>query len=67
MDDNLRKSGIFKCLMVYKSLNNLAPDYMKNMFFFTKHIHTRQTRASVDNKLTFQIVIETLSHTLDWL
>ena len=49
VETNLRKD--FKYLMVYKTLNNLAPDYMKNMFGFTKNIHSRQTRSSVHNKL----------------
>ncbi len=37
--------------MVNKSLNNLAPPYMANMFNPTTEIHNRQTRAATRNDL----------------
>lgn len=37
--------------MVYKSLNNLAAEYMHNMFKFVHECHQRKTRSSVRNNL----------------
>ena len=44
------------CTMVYKALNNLAPNYICERFIMTSDIHSRNLR-SVDNKmLTFQVL-----------
>ena len=40
-----------KVTMVYKSLNDLTPPYMRNMFKYVKDTHGRTTRASVKNDL----------------
>ncbi len=37
--------------MVYKSLNDLAPNYMKDMFTYVQDSHCRTTRSSVNNDL----------------
>ena len=38
------------CTMVYKALNNLAPNYICERFIMTSNIHSRNLR-SVDNKM----------------
>ena len=42
-----------KAIMVYKSLNHEAPEYMTNMFRFVSQVHTRTctTRSSSANDL----------------
>ncbi len=37
--------------MVYKSVNDLAPNYMKDMFTYVWDSHSRITRSSVKNDL----------------
>jgi len=37
--------------MVYKTLNGLAPPYMKGMFKLVKDVHSRKTRNVDDTKL----------------
>ena len=36
----------FKSSLVFKSLNNLAPQYMRDMFCYVKDFHKRNTRSS---------------------
>ncbi len=43
-----------KVSMVYKSLNGLAPTYMRQMFKLVSESHTRSTRASAQNDLYIQ-------------
>ena len=40
-----------KALLIYKSLNNLAPPYMKEMFCYAKDMDRRGLRSSSSNKL----------------
>ncbi len=40
-----------KAIMVYKSVNHEAPEYMTNMFRFVSQVHTRTTRSSSANDL----------------
>ncbi len=40
-----------KATMVYKSVNDLAPNYMKDMFTYVRDSHSRTTRSSVKNDL----------------
>ncbi len=35
--------------MVYKIVNDLAPNYMKDMFTYMRDSHSRTTRSSVKN------------------
>ncbi len=37
--------------MLYKSVNDLAPNYMKDMFTYVQDSHSRTTRSSVKNDL----------------
>ncbi len=37
--------------MVYKSVNDLAPNYMKDIFTYVRDSHSRTTRSSVKNDL----------------
>ncbi len=37
--------------MVYKSVNDLAPNYMKDMFTYVRDSHSRTTWSSVNNDL----------------
>ena len=37
--------------MVYRSVNELAPAYMRDMFKFSKDVTTRQTRSTTRNDL----------------
>ncbi len=37
--------------MVYKSVNDLAPNYMKDIFTYMRDSHSRTTRLSVKNDL----------------
>ncbi len=37
--------------MIYKSVNDLAPNYMKDMFTCVRDSHSRTTRSSVKNDL----------------
>ena len=41
--------------MVYKSLNNLAPEYMTNMFTYIQDFHQRKTISSVRKDLVEDI------------
>ncbi len=46
-----------KVTMVYKSVNDLAPNYMKDMFTYVWDSHSHTTRSSVKNDFyTFQLV-----------
>ena len=40
-----------RVIMVYKTLNGLAPPYMKGMFKLVKDVHSRKTRNVDDTKL----------------
>ncbi len=40
-----------KATMVYKSVNDLAPNYMKDMFTYVQGSHSHTTRSSVKNDL----------------
>ena len=40
-----------KAIMVYKSLNDLGPEYMTNLFRFVRQVHSRTTRPSCANDL----------------
>ncbi len=40
-----------KATMVYKSVNDLAPYYMNDMFTYVRDSHSRTTRSSVKNNL----------------
>ncbi len=40
-----------KATMVYKSVNDLAPSYMKDIFTYVRDSHSRTTRSSVKNDL----------------
>ncbi len=40
-----------KATMVYKSVNDLAPNYMKDMFTYVRDSHSRTTRSSAKNDL----------------
>ena len=39
------------CIMLYKALNGLAPEYIADVFKKTSEIHSRNLRRSVDNEL----------------
>ena len=41
----------FRCLMVFKSLKNLCPGYMKNLLTPFKNVHFQNTRGSTNNNL----------------
>ena len=41
----------FRCLMVFKSLKNLCPGYMKNLLTPFKNVHCQNTRGSTNNDL----------------
>ena len=41
----------FRCLMVFKSLKNLCPGYMKNLLTPFKNVHCQNTRGSTNNNL----------------
>ncbi len=40
-----------KATMVYKSVNDLAPNYLNDMFTYVRDSHSRTTRSSVNNHL----------------
>ncbi len=40
-----------KATRVYKSVNDLAPNYMKYMITYVRDSHSRTTRSSVKNDL----------------
>ncbi len=37
--------------MIHKSVNDLAPNYMKDMFTYVRDSHSHTTRSSVKNDL----------------
>lgn len=41
-----------KNLLVFKSLNALAPAYMENMFKYVHNTHSRNTRSALSKKLS---------------
>jgi len=45
-----------KSLMVYKSLNGLAPQYMKDMYKFVSDVNTRDSTRLSDDKLQLYLV-----------
>ncbi len=40
-----------KATMVYKNVNDLAPNFMKDMFTYVWDTHSHTTRSSVKNNL----------------
>jgi len=41
----------FKALMMYKCINDLAPQYLRNKFHFVSEIHNRNTRQAAAGQL----------------
>lgn len=48
LDIRIRKKRL---IMVYKSLNKLAPTYMEEMFTFNRNTHSHSLRSTTENKL----------------
>ncbi len=46
IDDRIK---LCEATMVYKNVNDLAPNYMKDMFTYVWDSHSRTTRSSVKN------------------
>lgn len=46
-----KRTQYHTCLMVYKSLNNKAPEYISSLLSFVSEHHARQTRSSANNAL----------------
>lgn len=40
-----------KAIMMFKTMNNLAPTYMNNLFQYTNEIHNRNLRSTTENLL----------------
>ena len=47
-----QRSDYFVGLLVFKSLNNLLPDYITDQFTMTSEIVCSSTRSTSDNKLS---------------
>lgn len=58
LDIRIRKKRL---IMVYKSLNKLAPTYMEEMFTFNRNAHSHSLRSATENKLYLSVAKLTIT------
>ena len=46
-----QRRNVHKCVMIYKCRNNLAPDYLRDLFFTNDDTHSYNTRNAADFRL----------------